>query len=938
MNNSEYKSNKVTLNDIVKNHIFFNVPIYQRLYVWKQEQIRTLLEDLYNAFSTHETNYFLGGVMTVRNKDLVDLVDGQQRFTTLWLICNVIKFVLKEETPETICAFCEKSGRKRIQFSIRPKITEFIMNLNIQADEDTEYKNIPDIKNMISAIGDIRSFMEDHKRQDHIVGFANFIATKVVLVRTEIPENADLNKIFELINGRGQQLSQTDILKSRILDLIRNTIPDDSDKLIRVSQIWDSCSDMSGYIESNIYRQDPKLTWKDLLIKKEDVEDSNSNLIDFGNDFFENYIESNIFKETEDSEISTDLMSLLLNDNKELSSEGDNQLDNTEEVVRSIVSFPMLLLYTLRVFLLEKELHIYEGCDRTDIETFNEKKLLLTFKPFVGWLRNHEEAAVEFINLLWRFRVAFDKYVVKFVTTEDSTDPILAIKKPRIYKNDRSGTLSVSRSSIESINDMSQLQAMLYFSQPRIYEHWICPFIFHTFKEDDEKNLLIYLQQLDNNLLCLPHEEDMIVRTYNVMRDGLNVNKPECYEKYFEQRISENKGCGFAHYLFYKMEYMLWKINTKDKEERWKGYRLTSKNSVEHISPQTPKFYKEKISNCDGFGNLALISSLDNSSYNNKSFKEKNAAYMDKRNNGTIDSLKSDMIYKYNNSWGEAESKLHFNSMVDVVRKYFRQTYQEYIATQSDENRFRKWLERNYECNKQTLLQAVFNEDPEPNWWNFPSLATLKNMEQTMRVFINNESLNIQPKNKEEFEHFLNYYLANYPQAIKLSTEDRYKVKSNEEIPNIILLNGTREGLYNYQELLMVITTHFLEQQKIKTEHYTYNQDFRTIHLYLQNNSITKHVDCDKEYENLYLEIWFDYNNYQMNYQLNFRKLNHPNIFSKKMAKYGWEKNGGGKFLFIEGKTYLYHFTNDTDYEHIAEVSVKKITGILMQLVSIDLT
>lgn len=937
MNNLEYISNKVSLNDIVENDIFFNVPIYQRLYVWKQEQIRTLLEDLYNAFSNDESKYFLGGIMTVRNNGLYDLVDGQQRFTTLWLACNIIREELHSETPNTINAFCENKGKKRIQFSIRPKITDFIINMDKQAENITELKQLPDMKNIISAIGDIRSFVEEHDKRENLVDFAKFIMNKVILIKTEIPENADLNKIFELINGRGQQLSQTDILKSKILDFIRNIMPEDTNKLIRCSQIWDSCSDMSGYIESNIYRQDPKLTWKDLLIKKDDVEDRNSNLIDFGNDFFENYIESDISKETEDSEISTDLMSLLLNDNKELSPENNNQLDNTEEVVRSIVSFPMLLLYTLRVFLLEKELHIYEGCDRPDIETFNEKKLLLTFKPFVGWLRNNEEAAVEFINLLWRFRVAFDKYVVKFITTEDSTDPILAIKKPRIYKNDQSGTLSVSRSSIESINDMSQLQAMLYFSQPRIYEHWICPFIFHTFIEDDEKNLLIYLQQLDNNLLCLPHEEDMIVRTYNVMRDGLNVNKPECYEKYFEQKISENKGCGFAHYLFYKMEYMLWKINTKDKEERWKGYRLTSKNSVEHISPQTPKYYKEKISNCDGFGNLALISSLDNSSYNNKSFEEKREAYKHKRNNRSIDSLKSDMIYEYNKSWGEAESKQHFNSMVDVVRKYFRQTCQEYIAIQSNENRFRKWLERNYEYNKQTLLQAIFNEDPKPNLRNFPSLPTLKNMEQTMRVFINNESLNVQPKNKEEFEHFLNYYLANYPQVIKLSTEDRYKVKSNEGIDNIIMLNGTREGLSNYQELLMVITTHFLEQQKIKTEQYTYNQDFRKIHLYFQNNSITKYVDSDEEYENLYLEIWFDYDDCQMNYQLDFCELSHPNIFSKKMAKYGWQKNGVGKFLFIEGKPYLYHFTNDTDYEHIAEVSVKKITDILKKLVSIDL-
>ena len=91
MSNTEYISTKVTLSKIVEEKIFFNVPIYQRLYVWKQAQINTLLEDLENAFLANDDKYFLGGVMTVRNDNLYDLVDGQQRFTTLWLICNVLK-------------------------------------------------------------------------------------------------------------------------------------------------------------------------------------------------------------------------------------------------------------------------------------------------------------------------------------------------------------------------------------------------------------------------------------------------------------------------------------------------------------------------------------------------------------------------------------------------------------------------------------------------------------------------------------------------------------------------------------------------------------------------------------------------------------------------------------------------------------------------------
>ena len=938
MSNTEYISTKVTLSKIVEEKIFFNVPIYQRLYVWKQAQINTLLEDLENAFLANDDKYFLGGVMTVRNDNLYDLVDGQQRFTTLWLICNVLKNILHNDTPRTISDFCVSENQKRITFSIREKITEFISKLHFEDTSIGEYSNIPDVSNMMSAIGDIKLFMENEKRQNKLKEFAEFIATKVILVRTEIPENADLNKIFELINGRGQQLSHTDILKSKILDIIRRTIPDDKDKLIRYSQIWDSCSDMSGYIESNIYRQDSKLTWKNLLIDKDDAEDNNTYLKDFNDDFFQKYIETEISQENINSENSSDLLSIINDKGGDNENTANSGIEDRDEVVRSIVSFPMLLLYTLRIFLIQKGLDLYD-CERNDINIFNEKKLLLIFKPFLAWLNKNPNEAANFISLLWKFRVAFDKYIVKFVNSDDCNDTILAIKKPRIYKNDKNDTLSVSRSSKEQINDMSQLQSMLYFSQPRIYEHWICPFIYETFKEDDHKNLLAYLQQLDNNLLCLSHDEDMIIRTYNVMNNGLKAASPGDYSSYFIDRISESKGCGFAHYLFYKMDYMLWKINTSDRENRWRNYRITSKNSVEHISAQTPKYDKEKIANCDGFGNLALISSQDNSSYNNKAFTEKRAAYIEKRNNtGSIDSLKSDMIYEYYETWDAIEIENHFNSMEKVATEYFKKTCGEFADTQSENNRYRKWIERNYENNKQTLLQAVFNEDPNLGCQStFPSLDQLKNMEETKRIFQNNESLIVEPKHKEDFTNDeMNYYLAHYPQAIKLATQDKFKVSLYDGSKRIILLDGVKEGVYNYQELLMVIIACHLEKELIKTTHFTNYCDFRSIHLYLQNNRICRQVDEGEEYEKIYLNIWFDYDTRQMNYQLDFSELVHKTIFCREMKKYGWVKvKNDRKYLYIENRPFLLQFEKNSDYVQIARRTAREIKELFRRLCTI---
>ena len=120
-------SDLFSLEKIVGYNIQFNIPIYQRLYVWKFDQIRTLLEDIRNAFLKDKSDfYFLGAVMlssTIQGK--IDLVDGQQRFTTLWLICDALsqEDTLSQEIT-TLKQFTYINNEPRIQFSIRDKAQE----------------------------------------------------------------------------------------------------------------------------------------------------------------------------------------------------------------------------------------------------------------------------------------------------------------------------------------------------------------------------------------------------------------------------------------------------------------------------------------------------------------------------------------------------------------------------------------------------------------------------------------------------------------------------------------------------------------------------------------------------------------------------------------------------------------------------------------------
>src|SRR5690554_3498077 len=96
----------VTIDDVIKDKYFFNIPIYQRLYVWGREQIQTLLSDLWEACKEDKDVFYLGGTLVIERPRpaadtysqhrFFDLIDGQQRFTTIWLIAIAWQEMLTE--------------------------------------------------------------------------------------------------------------------------------------------------------------------------------------------------------------------------------------------------------------------------------------------------------------------------------------------------------------------------------------------------------------------------------------------------------------------------------------------------------------------------------------------------------------------------------------------------------------------------------------------------------------------------------------------------------------------------------------------------------------------------------------------------------------------------------------------------------------------------
>jgi len=59
------QSHAITLRQIAEQGMFFRIPVFQRLYVWSDEQVRTLLEDLWAAYEERRPIVYLGGILVM---------------------------------------------------------------------------------------------------------------------------------------------------------------------------------------------------------------------------------------------------------------------------------------------------------------------------------------------------------------------------------------------------------------------------------------------------------------------------------------------------------------------------------------------------------------------------------------------------------------------------------------------------------------------------------------------------------------------------------------------------------------------------------------------------------------------------------------------------------------------------------------------------------
>jgi len=216
----------------------FRIPSYQRPYSWKAEQAQSLLNDLLSSLTTAGGSveqmppYFLGSIVLIKSDAGPDaeVLDGQQRLTTLTILLAAIRANVDEKTAADITPLLYEKGasirgtRDRFRLTLRERDTAFFQNYIQREDGFSALLKLED------QLPDSQANVRDNARlyqhrlatlpEKDRVRLAEFLNTRCYLVVVATPDFDAAYRIFSVLNSRGLPLHPTDILKADVLGAI----------------------------------------------------------------------------------------------------------------------------------------------------------------------------------------------------------------------------------------------------------------------------------------------------------------------------------------------------------------------------------------------------------------------------------------------------------------------------------------------------------------------------------------------------------------------------------------------------------------------------------------------------------------------------------------------------------------------------------------------
>ena len=609
---------------------YYKIPIYQRNYAWERDEISTLIKDIYDSMVIDKPIYYIGTLVTFkRDENVFEVIDGQQRLTTIYIILTA----MGEKVTNKLAYSSRKASTQTIEV-----MSKFEKN---KEAKDSDFGEEYDL-----GIKNGYNFAKEALKDVNMDKFKEYFLNHVHIIHYRVPKDVDLNHYFEVMNSRGEQLEKHEIVKAKLSALL------EKEDMKKFCQIWEACSDMSFYVQQklpNMYIQ------KELPNKKNVFGTDMSNFIP--QSFEELYIESN---HTDDKMTTKSIAELLNAPVKKEIAKGDC---DSNDSFQPIIDFPNFLLIVLKITRMQEK-----GFNPSEF-TLDDKELINEFDK----VKLTPEFVKQFAYNLLLAKYYLDNYMVHHINGEDK-----AIENPwklQYYCKKGKGKSAYMTDLIdydkskqrELVHLLSMFEVAFTAKQRKNYLFYC---LLHLFNDWDEDNYLKFVRNLANKYF------------FDVYLDANKLNernqpKPNSFDETIIQNSKLNVGLkdinrnfngiypqgssNIPLFVFNYTDYRLWKKyadelrgNRAKKGSKARSeffialgcgdfgletfddfYFSRTRKSLEHYYPQAKAGEDKPITpeeiNC--FGNFAMIGSDANSSGSNWNPTVKNECYLDSKSN-----------------------------------------------------------------------------------------------------------------------------------------------------------------------------------------------------------------------------------------------------------------------------------------------------------------
>ena len=550
----------------------YAIPLYQRNFAWTYDEIEQLLNDVADAFQENRDNYYIGTLVVNKENDIFKIIDGQQRTTAL----NLIALALKHEFG------FDRLKAVNLTFPARKK-----SNKNIQ-DLFSKKKILEGDENELTrGYGHARDALKKvlEERQLNPQSLVDYLFEKVIIFRSILPEDLDLNLYFERFNSRGEQLEAHEILKAQMM----SKFGEDQEMAQKFARIWDACAEFDKPVASQF------------KMRRKRADDFQERERIFGW-HFTNYSFHNIYNDIDFHQNERRKLSDILG--KKIN-EKNIEVEKDFGDYTTIIDFPTFLLHVLA---------IAEG-KKTDEIQLDDKKLLALFD-----IKNKDKAwVIEFSEFLLRIKHIFDNYIVRNLNTDSSSrnKDEWFLQKGTYYEYQPNGKAkehyiveerftknTFSDSEINQNIILLQSMFAVTFTANRdsrwLYE--ILQFLFNNIEELNQTEFASQFKDFLEKMAVRYAEESLFDKDGNIKRYG-----------------------AIRVYDFNFIDYVLWKncsdLKGKYSSVEFEDFKFTYRRSIEHWFPQHPNSDEifEKIDDkfLHSFGNLCIITDSQNSKFGN---------------------------------------------------------------------------------------------------------------------------------------------------------------------------------------------------------------------------------------------------------------------------------------------------------------------------------